>query len=61
MHYPAISKIVESECKKRGIPYAHYDTLPEIIGRFIRYMGEVGAAPQRPVTRDGEMLMLSKF
>ena len=34
MHYPAISRIVADECAKRGIPYVHYDTLPEIIGRF---------------------------
>lgn len=61
MHYPAISKIVADECKQRGIPYSHYDTLPEILGRFVRYMKEVGAAPQKPVKRDGEMLMLSKF
>ena len=36
MHYPAISRIVADECGKRGIPYVHYDTLPEIIGRFNR-------------------------
>ena len=36
MHYPAISRIVADECAKRGIPYVHYDTLPEIIGRFNR-------------------------
>ena len=31
---PAISRIVADECAKRDIPYAHYDTLPQIIGRF---------------------------
>ena len=36
VHYPAIAKIVRDECEKRGIPYAHYDTLPEIVGRFSR-------------------------
>ncbi len=61
MHYPAIAKIVKDECTKRGITYARYDTLPQIIGRFMRYMSEVGQAPQRPVKRDGEMVMLSKF
>lgn len=49
MHYPAISKIVEDECKKRGVVYAHYDTLPEILVRFVRYMKEVGAAPDKPM------------
>jgi fatty acid desaturase (delta-4 desaturase) len=48
MHYPAISKIVAEEAAKRGIPYAHYPTLPQIIGRFVRYMKEVGAAEQVP-------------
>lgn len=48
MHYPAISRIVEDECKQRGITYAHYKTLPEILGRFIKYMQEVGAADQVP-------------
>eukprot|EP00879_Flechtneria_rotunda_P004166 GHRR01004414.1.p1 GENE.GHRR01004414.1~~GHRR01004414.1.p1 ORF type:complete len:283 (+),score=76.58 GHRR01004414.1:1105-1953(+) len=48
VHYPAIAKIVADECAKRGIPYAHYGTLPEILGRFIRYMKEVGTADQVP-------------
>ncbi|KAG2496097.1 hypothetical protein HYH03_005700 [Edaphochlamys debaryana] len=61
MHYPAIARIVEDECNKRGIVYAKYETLPEIVNRFIRYMAEVGRAPQRPVKRDGEMIMLAKY
>ena len=48
MHYPAISRIVEDECRKRGISYAHYDTLPQIISRFTRYMREAGVAEQEP-------------
>lgn len=48
MHYPAISAIVEDECKKRGIQYAKYDTLPEILSRFVKYMKQVGAAEQVP-------------
>lgn len=46
-HYPAIAAIVQDECARRGVPYARYDTLPEILGRFIRYMREVGAADQQ--------------
>ena len=38
VHYPAIARIVRDECGKRDIPYAHYDTLPEIVGRFSRYV-----------------------
>jgi len=48
MHYPAISKIVAEEAAQRGIPYAHYPTLPEIVGRFMQYMREVGEAEQVP-------------
>lgn len=55
MHYPAISKIVRDECKKRDINYASYDTLPEILGRFYKFMKEVGVADQVPM-RDGKML-----
>jgi hypothetical protein len=36
MHYPAIAAIVEDEAKKRGLQYAKYGTLPEIITRFIK-------------------------
>ncbi|GIL65912.1 hypothetical protein Vafri_19551 [Volvox africanus] len=61
LHYPAISKIVADECHKRGINYAHYATLPEILSSFVRFMAEAGAAPQKPVRRDGEMVMLSKL
>jgi fatty acid desaturase (delta-4 desaturase) len=50
MHYPAISKIVAEEAGKRGIPYSHYDTLPQILGRFVRYMREVGEAEQAPAS-----------
>lgn len=55
MHYPAISKIVQDECEKRDINYASYDTLPEILVRFYKFMKEVGVADQVPM-RDGKML-----
>ena len=29
-HYPAIAAIVEDECRRRGVPYAKYDTLPQV-------------------------------
>lgn len=53
MHYPAISKIVRSECEKRGINYTSYETLPEILTRFFKYMKEAGSAPQMPKSRGG--------
>ncbi len=51
MHYPAIAAIVADECKKRGIPYAHYATLPEILVNFVNYMRNVGAAEQEPSSK----------
>lgn len=50
MHYPAIQKIVAEECAKRGIPYAYYGTLPEILVRYVQYMQQVGTAEQAPST-----------
>lgn len=41
----------QDECRQRGIPYARYATLPEILGRFCRYMKEVGAAEQVPMSK----------
>jgi fatty acid desaturase (delta-4 desaturase) len=35
MHYPAISKIVREEAEKRGIPYNHYGTLPQVRHSFL--------------------------
>jgi fatty acid desaturase len=55
MHYPAISNIVKDECEKRGVNYASYATLPEIIGRFQKYMKECGAAEQVPL-KDGSFI-----
>ncbi|KAL3159607.1 hypothetical protein ABBQ38_010018 [Trebouxia sp. C0009 RCD-2024] len=55
VHYPAIARIVRDECEKRDIPYAHYDTLPSIVGRFSRYMQQVGVADQMPM-QDGSLL-----
>lgn len=55
MHYPAISNIVRDECEKRGVNYASYTTLPEIIGRFAKYMKEVGAAEQVPM-KNGQFI-----
>lgn len=46
VHYPAIAKIVEEECKRADIPYGHYATLPEILGRYVQFMKEVGSAPE---------------
>ena len=44
-YYPAIGKIVEEECGKRGIHYAKYKTLPEILAKFCDFMAKTGAAP----------------
>ena len=57
MHYPAISKIVEDECKKRGVVYAHYATLPEITARFMDFMAAVGKAEQKPMDKAKALLV----
>jgi fatty acid desaturase (delta-4 desaturase) len=49
VHYPAIAKIVKDECAKRDVPYFSYDTLPQILRRFIGFMAATGAAEQRPM------------
>eukprot|EP00955_Chlamydomonas_euryale_P011476 123609-Chlamydomonas_euryale.AAC.5 len=61
MHYPAIAKIVEDEANKRGLQYAKYDTLPQIIGRFIKYMKDVGSAEQVPINNSASPLLLHKL
>ena len=55
MHYPAIAKVVKEECEARGVNYASYDTLPEILVRFYKYMKEAGSAEQTPM-KNGQMV-----
>nr|AFO64943.1 chloroplast delta-6 fatty acid desaturase [Chlamydomonas sp. ICE-L] len=61
MHYPAIAAIVEDECNKRGVQYAKYPTLPEIVGRFVRYMKEVGVAAEVPRPLSSNPHVMSRF
>ena len=49
VHYPAIAKIVKEECAKRDVPYCSYDSLPQILPRYVKFMADVGAAEQRPM------------
>jgi len=53
MHYPAISRIVRDECEKRGLKYAGYPTLPSILGPYLRFMRDVGRAPDVPHSEGG--------
>lgn len=53
MHYPAISRIVEDEAQRRGLNYASYQTLPDIIRKFVSYMATAGASPDVPVEEGG--------
>lgn len=46
MHYPAISNIIRDEAHKRGLLYNEWPTLPQILGKFVQYMKEVGTAEQ---------------
>ena len=41
LHYPAISRVVASECAARGIPYSRYASLPEAIAAFCRFGSSV--------------------
>ena len=36
LHYPAIARVVASECAARSIPYLQYASLPEAIAAFCR-------------------------
>jgi len=63
-HYPAISRIVRDECEKRGVPYVHHDTLPQIVGRYCEYMRAVGredAPPVAALTAYSKKLALARF
>ena len=41
-------KLASCSPAKRGIQYAHYPTLPEILSRFSKFMQQVGEADQTP-------------
>ena len=53
MHYPAISKIVRQEAEARGLEYASYPTLTEILPRYLKLMRDVGRAEDVPVEEGG--------
>ena len=53
MHYPAISKIVRQEAEARGLEYASYPTLTEILPRYLKFMRDVGRAEDVPVEEGG--------
>ena len=42
VHYPAISSIVEAECRKFGIPYHYYPKMTEAIASHVRVMKRLG-------------------
>ena len=42
VHYPAISKIVEEQCRKFSLPYHTYPTMRQAIASHIRLMKELG-------------------
>ena len=56
MHYPAISKIVKEEAEKRGLEYASYSTLREIMPKFVKFMSDVGKAEDVPPEEGGVTL-----
>jgi linoleoyl-CoA desaturase len=45
VHYPAISKIVETKCKEFNLPYNQYPTLLEALSSHFRVMKQLGKKP----------------
>lgn len=42
IHYPALSKIVEEECRKFNVPYHSYRKMTEAIASHVRVMKQLG-------------------
>ena len=42
IHYPAISKIVEAECRRFNVPYHYYPRMMEAIASHVRVMKRLG-------------------
>jgi linoleoyl-CoA desaturase len=42
VHYPAISKIVKSECERFNLPYHYYPTMTEAVASHVRVMKRLG-------------------
>jgi linoleoyl-CoA desaturase len=45
VHYPAISAIVEAECKKFNVPYHYYSKMTDAVASHIRVMKHLGQQP----------------
>jgi linoleoyl-CoA desaturase len=45
VHYPAISAIVEAECRKFNVPYHYYPKMTEAVASHIRVMKHLGQRP----------------
>eukprot|EP01097_Dermamoeba_algensis_P001116 TRINITY_DN141_c0_g1_i1.p1 TRINITY_DN141_c0_g1~~TRINITY_DN141_c0_g1_i1.p1 ORF type:complete len:256 (+),score=50.74 TRINITY_DN141_c0_g1_i1:561-1328(+) len=46
MLYTKMRKIIEEECKKRGVRYSYYSTLPEVLVAFFNFMVQMGQQPK---------------
>ena len=49
VHYPALAPIVESCCRRHGVPYRAWETLPEALGANVRWLRALGR-PEATVT-----------
>jgi fatty acid desaturase (delta-4 desaturase) len=45
VHYPAIARIVEDECRRRGVRYVQHPHLFSILGQFLACLKALGSAP----------------
>jgi linoleoyl-CoA desaturase len=46
IHYPALSKIVQEQCQRFGLPYHSFPTLALAVASHVRTMKELGRKPE---------------
>lgn len=51
VHYPALSKIVQAQCEKFGVPYHYYPTMIGAVASHIRIMKTLGRKDVNTVKR----------
>jgi len=51
--YPEIAVIIKEECKKRGVRYADFDTLPEIVWELAKFLYQMGKPDSKAASSTG--------
>jgi len=57
--YPEIAVIVKEECKKRGVRYIGFDTLPQIAYELVRFLYVMGLPEDKMPTKGPSVPLLS--